>query len=174
MASNTVKGFTLVEAIVATFIFVTALTIIAQIYVLLTRTAVQIQDLQFALDSFRFATEKFWVELKASGGIYFTPTALVFKDRTCRDVKVYQEGDKIIFERSGVKSELFDPSLVEVTAFRVYSDVPQSSGSYVQTSYKVIILNYEVNLKTKSGKIPYSFWQAVAPLNSVLVNPPCP
>jgi prepilin-type N-terminal cleavage/methylation domain-containing protein len=167
------KGFTLLESIVVLFLFVIAILIASQTYVNLMRSAVLAQSYQLALDNFRFGAEKVWNEIK--NGSNFNPSvdSLEFSDRRCRRVKVYSSSNNLIFEINGQQNPLFDNELVELQSFNLYYDQPKPTGAYYETAHKIFILHYKVLLKTKTTGIPFEVRQAVAPSNSVFMNPPC-
>lgn len=175
MASNPInKAFTILESLIVVLLFTTAIVIVSQIYFNLIKTNIQAQNLQLALDNVRFGAEKIWSEAKSGSEFTITPTSLDFKNRKCQRVKVYQNGENLIFETAGGQVPLFDNNLVVVRSFRIYSDTPKTSGAYYETANKIFILDYNFDLKAKGLTIPFSFWQAVAPSNSVLINKPCP
>jgi prepilin-type N-terminal cleavage/methylation domain-containing protein len=188
------KGFTLLESIVVLFLFVVAILIASQTYVNLMRSAVLAQSYQLALDNFRFGTEKVWNEIKNGSNfrrmIGSSPVLcngaqtdnIVFSDRRCREIRIYPtstpqcpSGSKcnLAFQIDGRPHLLFDNELVLLESFRVYCDRIVSGPAYYQNANKIFILNYKVRLKTKTTQIPFEVWQAVAPSNSVFMNPPC-
>jgi prepilin-type N-terminal cleavage/methylation domain-containing protein len=167
------KGFTLLESIVVLFLFVIAILIASQTYVNLMRSAVLAQSYQLALDNFRFGAEKVWNEIKNGSNFIPSANSLEFFDRRCRRVKVYSSSNNLIFEINGQQNQLFDNELIELQSFNLYYEQPKPTGAYYETSHKIFILNYKVLLKTKTTQIPFEVWQAVAPSNSVFMNPPC-
>jgi type II secretory pathway pseudopilin PulG len=173
MASNPIKGFTLLESIVVLGLFTTAIFIGSQMYSNLMRSAILAQNYQLALDNFRFGAEKVWSEIKSGSNFNPSANSLEFFDRRCRVVRVYPGPNNLIFEVDGKQSQLFDNELVEFQSFNFYYDQPKTTGAYYETAHKIFILNYKVILKTKTTQIPFEVWQAVAPSNSVLVNNPC-
>jgi hypothetical protein len=107
---------------------------------------------------------------------------IVFSDRRCREIRIYPtstpqcpSGSKcnLAFQIDGQPHLLFDNELVLLESFRVYCDRIVSGPAYYQNANKIFILNYKVRLKTKTTQIPFEVWQAVAPSNSVFMNPPC-
>lgn len=175
MAPNSkVKAFTVLESIIVIFLFMTAITISSQIYFNLVKVNLQSQDLQLAFDNARFGAEKIWIEVKA--GSEFSPDSerLVFKNRRCQEVEIYRENGNLFFVSSGKKVPIFDENLVSIKNFKIYYDEPTSSDKiYYQASHKIFVFDYDLELKTKNGNVPFSFRQTVAPSNSVLLNKPC-
>ena len=175
MESNSIKkGFTLLESVVVLFLFVTAMTITSQIYINLIKAAILAQNFQLSLDNVRLGAEKVWGELK--NGTNFIPSAngIQFLDRLCRQIKIYRSGNNLIYDIRGQSVSLFDDRLVEVTDFKIFYDNPSGDPNfYFGQANKIFILNYKVNLKTKTLVIPFEVWQTVAPSNSSLINNPC-
>lgn len=168
------KGFTLVEATVVIFIFTTLMVIASQIYLNIAKNIVNIQNFQLSLDNVRFGAEKIWNEVKSGSSFTLISNGIEFKNRLCKKVKFYVSGDNILYEIEGTGVPLFDKNLVKLNGFRIFSDEPNRSGNYFNTAYKIFIFEYDVILKSKSGSVPFSFWQTVAPSNSIFLNPPCP
>lgn len=167
------QGFTIIEALVVIFIFTVGIVLFSQIYLSLMRSIVQAQNYQLALDNVRFGAEKIWNEIKLGSDFQVSSSSLNFKNRRCENVEIiYYIDQKNLFFNS---KPVFDDNLVSLESFTIFSDQPTnpSSNIYYQKSYKVIFINYSFNLKTKTTNIPFSFYQVVAPLNSVLVNSPC-
>jgi len=163
------KGFTLLESIVVLGLFTTAIFIVSQMYVNLTRSAILAQNYQLALDNFRFGAEKVWNEIKNGSNFSASTSSLEFSDHRCRKINIYEDSGNLIFEVGGKQHQLFDNELVELQSFNLYYDQPMATGTfYYQTAHKIFILNYKVILKTKTTQIPFEVWQAVAPSNSVL------
>ncbi len=174
MASQSVKqAFTILESLVALFIFVTMIVLVAQIYFNLMKSAVSAQNIQLSLDNLRFGSEKIWSEVKTGSDFNIASSSIDFKNRRCQSIKIYKDGNNINLEVSSQRIPLFDANLVEVNDFKIYADSPISSGFYFQSANKIILFYYDVNLKTRIGNIPLRFWQTVAPSNSVLINNPC-
>ncbi|GIW67348.1 MAG: hypothetical protein KatS3mg096_216 [Candidatus Parcubacteria bacterium] len=176
MEPGSVKnGFTLLESVAVLFIFLVIITVVSQIYTNLMRSAILAQNFQLTMDNVRFGAEKVWNEIKNGSNFVLSGNSLQFLDRLCRPVRIYVSGENLIYEVSGQASPLFDNNLVSLTSFRIYYDVPSGDPSfYFGRANKVFILNYEVNLKTKTLVIPFSVRQAVAPFNSAFINNPCP
>lgn len=172
------KSFTLLESLVVLFIFTTTIVLVSGIYISLLRSNVNAQDFQLAFDNLRLGAERIWNEIKLGSGFIINITPMVkigFKNRKCDEVTIYKDGNNIILETSASNGvPLFDPNLVLVKDFRVYYDNPKTSGAYYETSYKVFVLEYDVDLKGRNLVIPFKFWQTIAPLNAVLINNPCP
>jgi type II secretory pathway pseudopilin PulG len=173
MASNSIKGFTLLESIVVLGLFVAAIFVASQIYFNLMRSAILAQSYQLALDNLRFGAEKVWNEIKNGSNFIPSANSLEFLDRRCRKIRVYPSPNNLIFEVNGRQSQLFDNELVEFQSFNLYYDSPVGGPSYYQNANKIFILNYKVILKTKTTQIPFEVWQAVAPSNSAFINNPC-
>jgi type II secretory pathway pseudopilin PulG len=173
MASNSIRGFTLLESVVVLGLFVLAILVASQIYFNLMRSAILAQSYQLALDNLRFGAEKVWNEIKNGSDFIPSANSIEFFDRRCRKIRVYPGSNNLIFEVNGKQSQLFDNELVEFRSFNLYYDQPNPTGAYYETAHKIFILNYKVILKTKTTQIPFEIWQAVAPSNSVFMNNPC-
>jgi len=178
MASNSIKGFTLLESIVVLFLFMTLIFIATQIYFNLMNSAILAQSYQLSLDNFRFGAEKIWNEIKNGSNFVISSNSLEFNNRRCQNLKIYptsSPSSNLIFEIDGKSNLIFDNELVEFVSFNIYYDNPIGNpiDSYYKMANKIFLINYKVNLKTKITKVPLDVWQAVAPSNSVLINNPC-
>ncbi len=169
------SGFTLIESVLVISIFMILIFIATQIYFNLMDSLVQAQHLQLALDNVRFGSERVWNEIKLGSDfvVAHNGNEIRFKDRNCQNIEIEVQGHKlVIITFNNISVPLFDEKLVKVNDFKIYSDQP-SGGYYYQTTYKLFQIHYDLTLKTPRGEFPLKFWQTVAPLNSVFVNPPC-
>lgn len=180
MASSSInKAFTLVESLVVIFLFTIAIVLGSQIYFNLTKTSIQAQDIQLALNNVHLAAEKIWVEIKLGSDfkINKNDNSIEFKNSRCQNMKIFKKGENenknLFFQIENKEIPIFDNSLVSFRDFRIYSDQPSNSGFYYQTANKIFVFEYDVELKTKNFNTPFKFRQAVSPLNSIFLNPPC-
>jgi len=173
--SKSIKGFTLLESIVVLGLFVSSIVIASQIYFNLMRSVVMAQSYQLAFDNFRFGTERVWNGIKNGSNFVPSLSGIEFLDHRCRRIRIYPNLNNLIFEIDDHESFLFDNELVELQSFNIYHDNPvgRSGDPYYKTANKIFLINYKVNLKTKTAKIPLEVWQTVAPSNSVFLNNPC-
>lgn len=178
MASISMKqAFTLIESLVVIFLFTSAIVLISQIYLNLIKSTIQTQGFQLAFDNIRFGTEKIWNEVKSGSEFSLTPDSLEFRNRKCQIVKFVKKRENLIFELANREIPIFDNNLVNLKSFKIYSDKPETSAetsdAYYKTANKVFIFEYSFDLKVKTNLIPFTFYQTVAPSNSVLINKPC-
>jgi len=176
MASTSMKGFTLLESIIVLALFVLAITIASQVYVNMMSSAIIAQSFQLGLDNFRFGAEKIWNEIKNGSDFRAGLEGIDFKDRHCRDITVYKSGYNLNFRINNRIMPLFDNELVKVNSFRIYTDQPQGGSAddpYYKSAYKLIVIEYQIEIKTKKMNIPLTIRQTIAPLNSVLIDKPC-
>ncbi len=177
--NNFYKGFTLVEVIVSSALVITALVIIAQAYMSIIKSVIFAQSLQVNLDSVHFGLEKIWNEVKSGSNFptsTISTTTLNFKDRRCRNVKIYQQGDLLVYEINNSTSSLFDERLVEVNNFIVFFDSSTNFPSDDYRSYSKKIVNFYFDLSLKAGDkiIPYQINLSVAPiLSPISQSIPC-
>lgn len=167
------KGFTLVEVAVATFIFITSFVIMFEIYVNLTKASLYTQELQLALDNMRFGVEKIWIEIKTGANFVTTTDGIIFKDKFCATTTIKKINDELFFEKNGVTSTIFDSKLVKVDNFTLSYDNFSGGSEYYKNNSKIFIINYELKLITKNNSIPYYFRQGIAPLESTRMSSLC-
>ncbi len=167
------KGFTLIEVAIATFIFITSFVVMFEMYVNLTRASLYTQELQLALDNMKFGMEKIWTEIKTGANFATTTNGIIFKDKFCATTTITKINDELIFEKNGVTSTIFDPKLVKVDNFTLSYDNVLGGDEYYKQNSKIFIINYELELITKNNSIPYYFRQGVAPLESTRMSSLC-
>lgn len=172
------KGFTLVEVIVSSALFIIAITIIAQTYLTITKSIILAQNLQANLDNVRYGLEKIWNEVKNGRDFptsTISATSLIFKDRRCRETKIYRENNLIIYEVDNATSSLFDENLVRVNGFNVFFDTTtNNSRDYLSFSKKIVSFDFDLILKSGDKEIPYQIRLSAAPiLSPISQNDPC-
>ena len=168
------KGFTIIEAVIAIFIIITALSVVALFYVNFINAFVLKQSYQLALDNIRLGTSKIFNEIKLGVNFNVVSNVLEFKDKNCNLIKLYKNNDNLILETGDKAMPLFDNSLLILRSFNVYTDQPSGDPNfYSGISKKIIILGYDFDVKTNKGLINVKFTQSVAPLNSTLPYNPC-
>ena len=177
MASNLPKllkrGFTFIESVVVLFVFVIGMVLVSRIYFNLVKSNIFSQDLQIAFDNVRFGAEKIWSEIKSGSQFSPTSSSLKFKNRRCQEIEISKRDKNLIFKIENQEFQVFDSNFVELKDFKVYFDDPKNSGVYYERAYKIFVLEYDFDLKTKTTKVPFTFRQTIAPSNSVLINEPC-
>lgn len=164
-------GFTLVEVIISSALFLMGMTLVSQVYLSLVKSVISAQKLQANIDNTRFGLEKIWNEVKT--GVNFPTSSyntsvLEFKDRRCRQVKIQKSEKELVFEVNGATTSIFDPSLIEVNDFYYYLnelDDPNSTD-YTVASRKLVNIFLDLNFKTENGLIPYQIRTSIAPLAS--------
>lgn len=167
------KAFTLGEAVMASFVFLIALGIIAQIIINLTKTAYQINELNAAIENTRLGLEKIWRELQYGSDFSLTESRINFSDRKCLYSEFSLNNQNLVLTRDGKQLEIFDSNLVKVNNWQINFDQPSGVNFYFESAPKVIVISYDLELKSKAGSKKILLEQAVAPLNSVFPKSPC-
>lgn len=173
------KGFTLVEAIVSSSLFLLGVIIISQTYMAIVKSVILAQSLQANIDNVRFGLEKIWNEVKAGSNFPTTTimtTTLNFLDRRCELVKIFRQDNSLKFERQTVTSDIFDKNLVQVNDFKVFFDTSSDPNTSIYSIYskKVVYIDLDLSLKAGEQIIPFKINLTVAPYKSPLSDyPPC-
>lgn len=167
------KAFTLAEAVMASFVFLLALGLVAQIIITLTKTAYQVNELNASLENLRLGLEKIWREVKYGSDFNFTADKIAFADRNCLATEIFFQADNLFLQKENQLAEIFDPTLVKVRNWQINFDQPAGGIFYFENAPKVIILSYDLLLKSKVGSVELKMEQAIAPLNSVFPKSPC-
>ncbi|MCS7200570.1 MAG: prepilin-type N-terminal cleavage/methylation domain-containing protein [Patescibacteria group bacterium] len=174
------KGFTLVEVIISSAIFLIGMFVLSQIYFSFIKSIIFAQNLQANIDNVRYGLEKIWNEVK-SGSDFPTSTiattTLTFKDRRCRAIEIYKNDQKLMMKiGSNPPQSIFDENLVLVDDFRVFFDKTDfpTDTNYYKSSKKLVVIEIKFNLKVGENIIPYSTRISIAPFKSPLGNvSPC-
>ncbi len=176
------KGYTLLEMIFVVFMLSMILTFVAIVYISLVRASILVSDYYQALENVRLGTEKVWRYLKYGWDFQVTSTqiGIMFKDKNCNTTTIRLDGSSLNLEQCfGATCNLtsvFDSSFVGVSNFLIATDTPDTTtvDAYYKYAPKVIILYYNLELKSKRGSTTtLEFQQAVAPVNSVLSRSLC-
>lgn len=170
----TTKAFTLVETVIAIFILITVIVSVSYAYINFMGSSVFSQGYQLAIDNIRLGTGKIFNDIRSGLNFDIVSNRLIFADRNCNQIEIFKEGKNLYFKLENRQVPIFDNDLVSLKNFSVLSDDPSGNPDfYFGRSKKIILLNYEFEVKTNKGPIPFKFRQAISPLNSVLPISPC-
>lgn len=163
------QGFTLIEAVVAVSIFAVTVTSMVGVYLSVQRLNQQNTALQFVQQNGRFITEDLTKLIRNgridysrySGGTVPQPatTNLYIIDRDGVSVRIYQSGDQLIIDKTGIGSSAITSSEAKVLNFQVYiwpSTDPFSGGAVREQPTATIYLDLESNINSRDKvRIPF-------------------
>lgn len=173
------KGYTLLETAISILMIVAIITAISIVYVNLIKSTVLASDYYQSLENVKLGSEKIWRILKYGWDFEkINDSDLKFKKYDCSEAGIrfnnnkleYCEGNPCIYQ------SVFDENLVKVNNFLIATDTPNTDEDYYYFQYspKIIILYYNLELKSKRGVTStLEFEQAVAPLNSIYSRSSC-
>ncbi len=170
------KAFTLAEAVVASFIFLIALGIIANIVISLTNASFQLGEFHGGFENFRLGLEKLFREVKYGSDFNYDNITFSFTDRNCLPVSIKLVNKVLEMTKNSQQvTNIFDPKFIEINDWKVIIDPLTNPNSpfYFEAAPKFITFIFDVNFKSKVGKINMIIQQSIAPVNSVLPTSPC-
>ncbi|BCX15376.1 MAG: hypothetical protein KatS3mg097_268 [Candidatus Parcubacteria bacterium] len=164
------KAFTLIETVVVIMLFIFAIVIIAQLYISLTKAALDLQQRHIAINSIHSGLEKIYSELKNGFSFTITDNSILFKDKLCETAMINFDSNRLLLYYNS--SSLFNKDFVELEDVKIYGYNPSTTPSasyYYQhsSSTKLIVIDYYFYIKSPiTTKTPLFIRQSIAPLNS--------
>lgn len=171
------KAFTLIETVVVITLFIFAIVIIAQLYISLTRAALDLQQRHIAINLIQEGLEKIYSELKAGFSFTITTNSILFKDKKCQTSTINFFNSNLLLLYNN--SSLFNNDFVELNDVKIYAYNPNATNNpsalYHEhiSSTKLIVIDYNFYIKSSiTTKTPLFIRQSIAPLNSNQNNIP--
>lgn len=166
------KGITLIEVAISLAVFIIGIGAFASSYINLVRQNIANQRYQATIGNLRLGLEKIWRDIKYGVNFSGSSTEITFKrSYDCKQVRIYQNNDMLIYELDSASSSLTDPNFIKIEALNIAT----SGASIPSEEQKFMLVTLAISGKAKIGfqDIPINFQISVAPINSIFPGLPC-